>query len=234
MSSWPTTTGQLIQVQESLKDLQPPLWIPEGDNYLVGGCFVCFNPGTSAVGAAGDTGWAGAALWRPNRTLATASIRGMTNATYQPGLLALREGYLLEEVVRALPDLPDVLLVNATGRDHPRRAGLALHLGNILEVPTVGVTNRSLEAKGDWPPPSRGSVTSLMIGSEHVGSWVRTQTGGHPLAVHPGWRTDMAVALEIVLSTTPRFRTPEPLRQARCAARTARSKDIAGSWSKAL
>ena len=79
------------------------------------------------------------------------TISGLAGGPYLPALLALREGPLLEQAVRALPIVPEVLIVNATGRDHPRRAGLALHLGAVLGLPTVGVTTRPLVAQGAWP-----------------------------------------------------------------------------------
>lgn len=70
-------------------------------------------------------------------------------------MLALREGPLLEAAVRALDERPDVLLVNATGRDHPRRAGLAVQLGTLLELPTIGVSHRPLLATGLLGPHPR-------------------------------------------------------------------------------
>src|SRR5439155_24828663 len=107
-----------------------------------------FERGLAGAGEPGDRGWAGAAVLRAGRLLATAAIEGAAGAAYQPGLLALREGPLLEQAVRALTVRPDVLLVNATGRDHPRRAGLAVHLGAVLDLPTVGVTDRALVDAG--------------------------------------------------------------------------------------
>jgi deoxyribonuclease V len=125
--------------------------------------------------------------------------------------------------VRALQPLPEVLLVNATGRDHPRRAGLALHLGAVLDLPTVGVTNRVLVAQGDWPDDLRGAAAPLRHGREQVGYWLRTRQGAKPVAVHAAWRTDPDTAVEVVLAGVRRHRTPEPLRRARTAARAARS-----------
>jgi len=131
---------------------------------------------------------------------------------------------LLEAAARALPRLPAVLLVDATGRDHPRRAGLALHLGALLGVPTVGVTHRPLLATGEWPPPRHGERSPLRFDGELVGYWLTTRDGTRPLAVHAAWRTGPDVAADIVLAASSgRARTPEPLRQARHAAREARS-----------
>src|SRR5213076_1612733 len=142
-------------------------------------------------------GWAAAAL-ADN----TAAVEGAAGAGYEAGLLALREGELLEAAVGALPRLPDVLLVNATGRDHPRRAGLALHLGAILDLPTVGVTHRPLLAEGEWPEDERGATSPLLLEGELVGHWLRTRVGRRPLAIHAAWRTDPDVAAAVALAAT--------------------------------
>src|SRR5262249_39007466 len=140
------------------------------------------------------------------------------------GLLALREGALLESAVRALPRPPEILLVNATGRDHPRRAGLALHLGALLDLATVGITHRTMLACGDWPADEPGAASPLLIEGDLVGYWLRTKEGARPLAVHAAWRTDPETALAVVGAATRRVRPPEPLRLARQAARTARAR----------
>jgi deoxyribonuclease V len=160
----------------------------------------------------------------------TATLVGQAGAPYAAGLLALREGPLLEHVVRALPVQPDVLVVNATGRDHPRRAGLALQLGAVLDLPTIGVTHRPLVAEGSWPHDRRGSASPLLIGSELVGYWVRTRPGTRPVAVSAGWRVEPDAVVEVALAATRRARTPEPLRHAR---RIARSQRAAGFQSRA-
>jgi deoxyribonuclease V len=145
---------------------------------------------------------------------------------YEPGLLALREGALLERAVRGLATRPEVLLVNATGRDHPRRAGLALHLGAVLGLPTVGVTHRPLLAAGRRPiAPQRGATSPLSLGDEIVARWVRTRWGVSPVVAHAAWRTDPDTAVRLVLEASRRTRTPAPLREARRLARTARAVD---------
>ncbi len=125
---WPTDPPELEALQQELAELQPQPWTPSV-GVTTGGCFVCFGRGGEGSGIAGDRGWASAVLMAWRRLLAGSEIVSEAGAPYLPGLLAAREGELLESAVRALPGLPDVLLVNATGRDHPRRAGLALHLG---------------------------------------------------------------------------------------------------------
>jgi deoxyribonuclease V len=129
--------------------------------------------------------------------------------------------------VRALPAAPDALLVDATGRDHPRGAGLAWHLGAMLGIPTIGVTHRPLLARGEWPGDERGARSPLWLGESVVGYWLCTRVGRRPLAVHAAWRTDPDTAADLVLAVS-RHRTPTPLREARRLARTARQADPTG------
>ena len=121
-----------------------------------------------------------------------------------------------------VPDA-DVLMVDATGRDHPRRAGLALHLGERLGLPSIGVTHRPLVARGDEPDDADGATSPLTLDQEQVARWVRTVAGVRPVVAHAAWRTDAQVAAEVVLRTRAGARTPEPLRQARRVARERRS-----------
>jgi deoxyribonuclease V len=222
--TWPATTHELTQLQQALGEMTPGRWRPPTTELRIGACFVCFER-TEGADAAGDRGFAGAAVTHHHRRrmLAGVVISGPAGGPYLPTLLALREGPLLEQAVRALPIAPEVLMVNATGRDHPRRAGLALHLGAVLGLPTVGVTTRPLVAQGAWPTDHRGATTPLLLGGEVVGCWVRTRAGAKPVAVHAAWQTDAQDAVGVVLAATRRARTPEPLRRARTLARTRRA-----------
>ena len=220
---WPTDAESLEAVQHELADATPAPWRPSGGSLLVGGCWVCFPRGLTGRGAAGDPAWAAAVVMREGRVVAQRACTGATGAPYRPGLLALRMGALMEEAVRDLRTRPEVLLLDAGSRDHPRRAGLALHLGSVLDLPTVGVTHRPLLAEGEWPADRRGATSPLRIGDTVVACWLRTQLGVRPLVVHPGWAVDLETAVEVVMSTTGRRRTPEPLRRARRIAREARA-----------
>jgi deoxyribonuclease V len=136
---------------------------------------------------------------------------------------------VLERAVRALGvELgvgPDVVLVDGTGRDPPRRAGIALHLGAALGVPTVGVTVRPLVASPAAPGPERGDSAPIEVDGEVVGFAVRTRRGARPVYAHAAWRTDPGVARDVVLRASRGFRTPEPIRLARRLARRARAVD---------
>ena len=215
---------ELKALQVELAAQRPEPWRPGADRPLAAGCIVCFRRGGRGRGRVGEPGWAAAALMRGKRGLqATAVVEGEAGWHYEPGLLALREGPLLEAAIRALPERPEVLIVNASGRDHPRGAGLALHLGAVLELPSLGITDRPLLADGRQPEPERGSTSPLLLGGHEVARRLRTRTNARPVVVHPGWRTDLDAAVTVTARCTRRARTPEPLRRARKAARDARA-----------
>jgi deoxyribonuclease V len=147
---------------------------------------------------------------RADRDLAgTALARGRAGAAYLPGK-------------------PEVVIANASGRDHPRGAGLALHLGAALDLPSVGVTDRPLLASGTEPGARRGATSPLLLDGAEVARLVRTRAGARSLVVHPGWRTDLDTAVLVVLAAIRRARTPEPLRRARREARRARAAEEDG------
>lgn len=221
---WPTTPEDLVRAQRELGDTRPPLWRPTASPIVAGVWFAA--PRGSPGDRPGEPAWAAVASLRGKEVLAEHVERGSTGAAYRPGLLALREGALLERVVRSLAEPPDVLLVNATGRDHPRGAGLALHLGAVLALPTVGVTDRTLVAETpQGPGAGTGDEASVRLGQDDVAALVRTRAGARPVVVHAAWRTDVRTAVDVVLGSIGRSRTPEPLRCARRLARLARARD---------
>ena len=243
-ASWPASEEELVEVQRrlaaeaagALAD-DPFLLPPEGDA-LVGGCFVAYAPGEAGPGHAGDRAWAAAVVCavgatgatgaggaRPAAVVARAVVAGRVPAAYSPGLLALREGPLLAAAVGALGTAPDVLLVDATGLDHPRRAGLALHLGAVLGRPTVGVTDKPLAAETRRPAGllRRGATEPVLLDGRPVARWVCTRTGVRPVLAHAAWRTDAGTAAAVVLAaSTEAARAPYPSQAARVLARGAR------------
>ena len=220
---WPSDAGSLIAYQQQLAATPSEPHPVDLSTASIGGCWVCFPRGLTGPGTDHDPAWSAALIMLGGRLAEQQVIKGIAGAPYVPGLMALRVGRLMEQSVRALSRQPDVLLLDATAHDHPRRAGLALHLGIMLDIPTIGVTHRPLVASGDWPCDHRGATSPLRIGSSVVGCWLRTQSGTRPLAVHPGWRIDLPTAVEVVTLLTRRRRTPEPLRRARQLARRART-----------
>ena len=224
---WPPDADSLIACQRQMASAAAEPWSSfEPSTTSVGGCWVCFPRGLVGGGTDRDPAWSAAAIMLNGRVIDQQALSGTAGAPYMPGLMALRLGPLMEQAVRALSRRPDILLLDATAGDHPRRAGLALHLGLELDIPTIGVTHRPLVASGEWPDDRRGAVSPLRIGDSVVGCWLRAQVGVRPLALHPGWRIDLDTAVEVVISLASHRRTPEPLRRARQLARRARTQQV--------
>jgi deoxyribonuclease V len=226
MTHWPTARDELEDLQRALaaSARSEAAWRPPPQQSLrVGAVFAAAPRGLGGPGAAGDPAAVAAVVFAGGRAVDSMVVDGRFDAPYARGLLALREGRALEVAIRRLRQRPDVLLVNATGADHPRRAGLALHLGAACGLPTVGVTDRPLVATGPDPGPERGAAAPLALEGTLVGHRLRTRAGARPLVVHGGWRVDPQTAVAVVLGVTLRGRTPEPLREARRLARLRRS-----------
>jgi deoxyribonuclease V len=141
---------------------------------------------------------------------------GMTAAwPYVPGCLSFREIPVVLEAFKRLERRPDVVLCDGQGRAHPRRLGLASHLGLALEVPTVGCAkSRLCGTVRREVGPQRGSRAALYDGGERIGTVLRTRTGVRPLYVSVGHRIDLASAERWVLAAAARYRLPEPSRMA--------------------
>jgi len=226
---WPTDAASLVALQQELAGAAPEPWAPHEEPLRIGGCWVCFPRGLRGRGSTGDPAWAAAVVLSGGRVVDRCVVSGAAGAPYVPGLLALRMGPLMEQAVRGLSARPDVLLLDAGSLDHPRRSGLALHLGAALDLPTVGITHRPLLAEGEWPADESGATSPVRAGGRVVACWMRTRRGVRPLVVHPGWRVDLATAVEVVAMASAGRRTPEPLRRARQLARRARASTDLGA-----
>lgn len=133
---------------------------------------------------------------------------------YVPGLLSFREAPVVLEALEHLEILPDVLLFDGQGYAHPRRLGIASHIGVILDHPAVGCAKSRLWGNCEELSAERGSQVPLMDGEEIIGVAVRTRTGVKPVYVSPGHRVSFQSAVELVLTCTKGFRLPEPIRRA--------------------
>jgi deoxyribonuclease V len=137
---------------------------------------------------------------------------------YVPGLLAFRE---IPSVVGALEKVQtpvDAVILDAQGLAHPRRMGLASHLGLFLDVPTVGCAKSRLVGEYEEPGAEKGSATDLVHRGEVVGKVVRSREGVSPVFVSVGNRIDLKSAVQLVLACCTRYRLPETTRQAHNAA----------------
>jgi deoxyribonuclease V len=133
---------------------------------------------------------------------------------YIPGLLSFREIPAALAALAALPLAPDLILCDAQGIAHPRRCGLASHLGLLARTPTIGVAKTRLVGEHRAPPARRGAWVPLTDRGERIGAVLRTRAGVKPVYVSIGHRVSLASALRYVMACTTRYRIPEPLRRA--------------------
>ncbi|MCM8823432.1 MAG: deoxyribonuclease V [Candidatus Omnitrophica bacterium] len=134
---------------------------------------------------------------------------------YIPGLLAFREGPVLEKCLRSLKKEPEIIIFDGQGLIHPRRVGLATHMGILLGKPTIGVAKSLLLGEYKEPAQTRGSFSYILDKDKNkIGAVVRTKDNVKPVYVSVGNRIDLNNAIEIILKCTVRYRLPEPLRLA--------------------
>ena len=152
---------------------------------------------------------------------------------YVPGLLSFREVPVVLAAAEKLKADPDVLLVDGQGYAHPRRLGLACHLGLLWDKPTVGCAKSRLIGTHDEPHEAAGSYTDLVddrAGGELIGAVLRTRDNVRPLYISSGHKIALPQALDVVLACSAGYRLPEPTRPGpprRCAGVTP------GGWGRA-
>ena len=137
-----------------------------------------------------------------------------TSFPYIPGYLSFREGPAILAAFRKMPMIPDLLVFDGQGIAHPLRAGIASHLGVLLNTPSIGCAKSRLVGYSENPLPVRGSWTTLYLREDIIGAVLTTKTGCKPLYISPGHRITLKEALAVILHLTPRFRLPEPIRAA--------------------
>ena len=148
----------------------------------------------------------------------TVRVQRPTPFPYIPGLLSFREGPVLEEAFERLKAEPDVFLFDGMGIAHPRRCGIACHLGLWLERPTIGCGKTLLTGRYRDLGEEKGSAAPLVHRGETIGVALRTRTGTKPMFISPGHLADIPTAAELVLRCAPKYRLPEPIRLAHNAA----------------
>ena len=152
------------------------------------------------------------------RVVETALAEAPTPFPYVPGLLTFREGPVLEKAFAALRAEPDAFLFDGMGIAHPRRMGIAAHMGLWLERPTIGCGKTRLVGRHGPVPEEKGGHTPLVDCGETIGAVVRTRTGTNPLFISPGHLADVPSAMALTLACAVRYRLPEPTRLAHRAA----------------
>lgn len=137
---------------------------------------------------------------------------------YIPGLLSFREGPVLEEAFEKLQNVPDVFIFDGMGIAHPRRIGIAAHMGLWLQKPTIGCGKTLLIGHFTEPGREKGAHSPLIDRKEVIGEVLRTRDDTKPVFISPGHLADIPTSVEFVMRCTPKYRLPEPIRQAHNAA----------------
>lgn len=145
---------------------------------------------------------------------------------YVPGLLSFREIPSILEASQELSIQPDLLLIDGQGIAHPRRFGLASHLGVLLDKPTIGCAKSRFIGTHDEPGEEAGCYTDLLDDEELIGAVLRTRTDVKPLYISVGHKIDLPTALDLVLECCAGYRLPEPTRLAHQAAGGTLRKDV--------
>ena len=176
---------------------------------LVAGVDMAILPG-------GERCVAGCVVW----DCVGAAVRERTTAVrrlrfpYVPGLLSFREAQVVLAALGRLKTEPDVVMCDGQGFAHPRRFGLACHLGVLLDRPTLGCAKSRLTGTHREPGAKRGARTALRDGGERIGTVLRTRDGVKPVYVSIGHRISLADAERVVLVCGAGYRIPEPTRLA--------------------
>lgn len=152
------------------------------------------------------------------QVLETVRVQRPTTYPYIPGLLTFREGPVLVEAFEQLQHDVDVFIFDGMGRIHPRRMGIAAHLGLWLNKPTIGCGKTHLLGTYDPLPLVRGSMSDLRFHNETLGVVLRTRDKVKPVYISAGHRATLATSIPLILSVTPKYRLPQPVRLAHVAA----------------
>jgi deoxyribonuclease V len=206
--SWRLTPRQAIALQRELagRVLVEPLARPVR---TVVGTDCALRPGGREIVAAAvlcDT--------RTLKVLASRHVVAPLEFPYVPGLLSFREAPAVIAAVEALPDRPELLLCDGQGIAHPRRLGLAAHVGLWLDLPTIGVAKSLLIGVHRPLGANRGCRAALRDHGQTIGSAVRTRTGVKPLYISVGHRITLGEAIRWTLRCARGYRLAEPNRQA--------------------
>ena len=214
LHSWNVSVREAIRIQEVLKD---KIISKKGASKVktIGGGDVAYSKnGNRLFGAI-------AVLSFPNmEVIDMAMADGKITFPYIPGLLSFRESPILIKIFQRLRIRPDVMIFDGQGVAHPRRMGLASHMGLWLELPSIGCAKTPLLKEFIDPEPLRGSFEWICQEGNKVGAVLRTKEKVKPLFVSPGHRIDLMTSIQLILDSCRGFRLPEPLRKAHQASRS--------------
>ncbi len=205
---WNVSPKEAVKIQKSLADkilIRPR---PAHLNYIAG-ADIAYNKRSNYFFAA--------VVILDYSTLETVEIQtasGISTFPYISGLLSFREIPLLIKCFEKISIIPDVVMCDSQGYAHPRRFGLACHLGLLLNLPTIGCAKSRLIGDGKLPDYRKGNYTDLIDKNELIGAILRSKDNTNPLFISPGHLININKSVEIVLKSCVRYRIPEPTRRA--------------------
>jgi deoxyribonuclease V len=208
IEQWPTTVQEAVQVQQQLRDQ-----VICKDDFTeiksVAGVDVGFEAGGTITRAA-----IAVLSWPDLQRLESAIARQPTCFPYIPGFLSFREVPAVIDALNQLQRLPDLLLCDGQGLAHPRRLGIACHLGLLVNIPSIGVAKSRLIGQHAELSQDRGAWQPLIDKEEVVGAVLRTRAQTNPLYISSGHRISLETAIAYVMGCTTRYRLPETTRWA--------------------
>lgn len=205
--TWSLTVDEAIEIQEKLKDeVITEDKLKEPVQYVAG-----VDMGFEADGTISRA--AVAVLSFPDLQLQETSLaRRPTTFPYIPGFLSFREIPAVLDALEKIKTIPDIILCDGQGIAHPRRFGIACHLGLIVDMPTIGVAKSLLVGKHEEIPDTRGSWQPLIHRGETIGAVLRTRVGVKPIYVSSGHKVSLPTAIDYALRCTTKYRLPETTR----------------------
>ena len=205
---WPTSVAEARLIQERLRHRVIAEGTPPAPRRIAG-------VDIHVAPAAGLTWAAIAVLEMPALELVQSALAAVpTGFPYVPGYLSFREIPAALAALALIEQPPDLLMVDGHGLAHPRRLGIAAHLGVLTDLPTIGVAKSRLIGGHEAPPWARGGQVSLSHKGEEIGTVLRSRDGSRPLYISIGHRISLDLAVDLLLATLTRYRLPEPTRVA--------------------
>ncbi|WP_344950915.1 deoxyribonuclease V [Sphaerisporangium flaviroseum] len=211
---WPTSVEEALALQERLRTLVTHTGPSIEDVRRLGGLDVSYSKDGSRLSAAVVV-----------LDMGTLNVEQVTTYEdtpkfgYVPGLFSFREAPPLLAALENVDPLPDVLLCDGHGIAHPRRFGLACHIGVITGIPTIGVAKQAMIGHYEEPDGPQGSWSPLMDAGKVIGRALRTADNVKPVFVSIGHKISLDTACDIVVHSTPKYRIPQPIRLADQASR---------------
>ncbi len=212
LHGWQLSPAEAVNLQRELAAQVSTKGWPGNPRYIAGTDLAAGKAGGIATAAA-------VVLAYPEMKIAEVKLaRGRLEWPYVPGLLSFREAPLVLAATESLSITPDLFIVDGQGTAHPRRIGLASHLGLFWDIPTIGCAKSLLKGSCEEPGTERGSWTEIRDRGEVIGAAVRTRERVRPVYVSPGHKISLEAAVYWVLACCRGYRLPEPTRLAHQAA----------------